>query len=207
MAQPPPLTGRSVARVEDERLVTGGATYVADLDDPRLAGRAQVVFVRSPHAHAEVLSVEVDQARRAPGVIDVVTAAEIDAFPPGAFAPSLDPIFAQPLLAEQRVRFVGEPVAAVVADSLAAAVDAAELVEVDYRRLEPVLDLDDAAADRVVLFPPGTGCPPPARRHRHRPPRRPGGRAPTPPPTPAGSAPIGRVPPPSTRRRWWCASG
>ncbi|MGF1599657.1 MAG: xanthine dehydrogenase family protein molybdopterin-binding subunit [Acidimicrobiales bacterium] len=96
---------------------------MADVDDRRLDGRAHVVFVRSPLAHARITGIDVAAVRRALGVIAVVTSADVDVFPAGRFAAPIHSIFAQPLLAESKVRFVGEPVAAVVADPVTAAVD------------------------------------------------------------------------------------
>ncbi|MCP3987897.1 MAG: xanthine dehydrogenase family protein molybdopterin-binding subunit [Actinomycetia bacterium] len=156
MTDPVPLTGQPIRRLEDERLVTGRATFVADLDDPRLVDRAHVVFVRSPLAHAEITGVDLDRARTAAGSLGVFSAAQVDVFPAGRFAPSLHPGFAQPCLAEKRVRYVGEPVVAVVAETMEAAVDIAELVDVSYERLEPVLDLATAGTNPVILFEPGT---------------------------------------------------
>ena len=145
-------TGRSIARSDDPMFLTGAAVYIADVDDERLAGRAHVAFVRSPFAHAVIESIDTSAAEARPDVVGVFTAADIDAFQPGAFAPTIPAIFAQPLLAESKVRFVGEPVAAVVAESPAAALDATELVEVSYEPLPAVVDLDDALSGETLLF-------------------------------------------------------
>lgn len=146
----------------DENLLflTGAATYLDDVRDPLIAGAAQAVFVRSLHAHATI-RVDVSDALRAPGVLAAISAADNRVWPVGAYARSISPRFAQPLLAESKVRFVGEPVAVIVADTREQAVDAAELVIVDYDELPPVLSLGDALADDVLLFADGDEC----RRH------------------------------------------
>jgi aerobic carbon-monoxide dehydrogenase large subunit len=144
-------TGQPARRVEDERLLTGAGRYV---DDIVLPGMLHLVAVRSPVAHARVVRVDPGAARAAPGVRAVVTHADVASLgrlpimrENGVQAADV-PI---PLLASDRVRFAGEPVAAVIATSRAAAADAAELVTVDYDELPAVVDLDDALAGRAVL--------------------------------------------------------
>ncbi len=148
--------GRPLPSPSAQRFVTGAASFGADLgpDELRVDGaqRTWVVFVRSPMAHATVSAIDTSAAIAAPGVVGVFTAADVDVFPAGGFAPGIGSIFAQPLLAESRVRYVGEPVAAVVAESAPAAVDAAELVVVDLEPLPAVIDLDDALAGSTLLF-------------------------------------------------------
>ncbi|HEY2576743.1 MAG TPA: xanthine dehydrogenase family protein molybdopterin-binding subunit [Streptosporangiaceae bacterium] len=139
------VLGTRVLRIEDQRLLTVGGTYVDDLDIPELAGAARVTFVRSPLAHALVTAVDASAARGEPGVIAVLT---------GEDAPPLpDEPLAEPLLAGERVRFVGEPVAMVITDGQYRGEDAAELVSVDYEPLPAVASLDDALADETLLFP------------------------------------------------------
>ncbi len=143
------ILGNWVPRVEDPRLLTAGGTYVADV---ALPGALQVAFVRSTSAHGRLLAVDTTAAAAAPGVVAVVTAADLDTpdlVPPLGLAPTM----ARPLLARDTVRFVGEPIAAVVADSLAAAVDATELVEVDVDPLPAVVDPEAAGSDEVLLHP------------------------------------------------------
>ena len=142
---------RRAPRVEDEVLLRGQGRYAADLPLP---GQAYAYFVRSPHAFARIVSIAVETARRAPGVVDVLTAADLDGVggigrhPPLA-GRSGKPLIVphRPALAAERVMHVGEPVAMVVADSAAAAQDAAELVAVDY---EPLAAVTDA---RAALLP------------------------------------------------------
>ncbi len=144
-------TGQPARRVEDERLLTGAGRYVGDL---QLPGMMHLVAVRSPVAHARVLAVRTAAARAAAAVRAVVTMADIA---PVGSVPIMTDNGAQaacvpiPVLAGDRVRFAGEPVAAVIADSQAAAVDAAELVEVDYAELPVVTEPADALTRRVVL--------------------------------------------------------
>ena len=101
--------GARVLRAEDDRFLRGQATYVEDLQLPELGDAVHVVFVRSTMAHAELVSVSVTEAAAAAGVVKVITAQDHDVVPVGAFAPEYPVAFAQPLLAERRVRYVGEP--------------------------------------------------------------------------------------------------
>ncbi|MEQ8717357.1 MAG: xanthine dehydrogenase family protein molybdopterin-binding subunit [Acidimicrobiales bacterium] len=141
------ILGHEVRRVEDPRMLRSGGVYVDDIDLP---GAAHVHFVRATTAHAELLDVDVSEAIGAPGVLAVVTGDDLDGH---ALAPLVgDAHFAQALLARGRVRYVGEPIAAVVATDRYLAADAAELVIVDYEPLPAVVDPRDALADDVVLF-------------------------------------------------------
>lgn len=142
------ILGTRVMRTEDTRLLTVGGTYVEDLRAPELAGAAHVTFVRSPLAHALITNIDASAARAAPGVVAVLTGADLAGLP----SPGDDPL-AEPMLAADRVRYVGEPVAMVLTDSRYQGEDAAELVSVDYQPLRPVLDIDDALADAELLFP------------------------------------------------------
>ncbi|MBB4931250.1 carbon-monoxide dehydrogenase large subunit [Lipingzhangella halophila] len=143
------VLGHPVRRVEDQRLVTGQASYVDNLNLP---GAAYVAFVRSPVAHARIRSVDTGPARRAPGVYTVVTADDITHHPVPLDGPQIPEAMRRRLLAHDAVRYVGEPVAAVVAETPAAATDALERVEVDYDPLPAVVDPREAATDSTVLF-------------------------------------------------------
>ena len=160
--------GQPLPRLEDEPFLKGAARYTADLDLP---GQAHAVLLRSPHAHAEIAGIEPAAARRAPGVLGIYTSADLQAAGIKAI-PSLTrtPPFAlgnadgsamadgsQYPLAVGRVRYVGEPVALVVAGTLAAAQDAAELIEVDYRPLPAVTGADAALAEDAPLLWPEVG--------------------------------------------------
>jgi CO/xanthine dehydrogenase Mo-binding subunit len=137
--------GRPVARTEDERFVRGRGRYVDDIDLP---GQLHAAFVRSIHANARLLAVEVAAAREAPGVRLVLTGRDLGDLnaPLPAFVP--DANMANPRtqlpLAVERVRYVGEAIAVVVADDRYRAEDAAALVAVDYEELPAVVDLRDA---------------------------------------------------------------
>jgi len=144
------VLGRPVLRSEDRALLTGAARY---LDDVALEGALHGVFVRSPMAHALIRSVDADEARAMPGVVGVFAAGDLGGLhmPPVEDSPE---VFARPLLAIDRVRFVGEPVAVVVAQTRAQATDAADIVAVDYEPLTPVIDPEQALEPGApILFP------------------------------------------------------
>ena len=134
-------TGASIKRSEDPRILTGKGRYV---DDIKLPGMLHAAFVRSPMAHGRVLAVDVSAAQALPGVVAVFTGADLEAMT----VPGQDPLFAMmsgggpapeyTLLATDKVRFMGDPVAVVVAESRYLAEDGCELVEVDYADLPPV---------------------------------------------------------------------
>ncbi len=144
------ILGNRVQRKEDPRLLTGGATYV---DNLRLPGAAYVTYVRSTMAHARIASIDVDDARSAPGVIGVFTAADIDLPPMTPGIPLLDQAMVRPFLADGVVRFAGEAIAAIVTEERSQGEDAAELVFVDYEPLPAVVDPEAAEQSEVVLFP------------------------------------------------------
>lgn len=140
---PGSILGTSVSRVEDPSLLRGEGTYV---DNMKVEGLAHLVFVRSPLASAEILSIDTSEAEKIEGVLGVFTAADLDiAAHHGFFA--LNDQVKRPPLAHDRVRFVGEAVVAVVAENKVAALDAAELVLVDYQELEPAVDMEFALSE------------------------------------------------------------
>ena len=147
------ILGTRVRRVEDPRYLEGRATYLDDLRDPRLAGAAHLVFVRSMFAHGRVVDVDVSETLAMPGVRAVFTAADLDLVPAGPGGMGAPAGMARPWLATDTVRFVGEPVAVVVADSVAQGVDASETVVVDIDPLPAVIGIDSAIGDDVLLFP------------------------------------------------------
>jgi aerobic carbon-monoxide dehydrogenase large subunit len=134
-------TGASVKRSEDPRILTGSGRYV---DDIKLPGMLHAAFVRSPMAHARVLSVDASAARELPGVVAAYTGAELEAMTiPGpdalmALMGWQGPMPEFTLLATDKVRFAGDPVAVVIAESRYLAEDGCELVEVEYEDLPPV---------------------------------------------------------------------
>jgi carbon-monoxide dehydrogenase large subunit len=147
------ILGNRVRRVEDPRFLTVGGTYTADVTDPLLDGAAHVTFVRSTAAHALLTGVDVSAARSLPGVVDVVVGTEVDLAPLAPSVPMLNEAMVRPFLAVDRVRYVGEPVAAVLTETAAQGADAIEAVWVDYEPLPAVVDPEQATADEVLLHP------------------------------------------------------
>ncbi|HXI94954.1 MAG TPA: hypothetical protein VNG04_02405, partial [Candidatus Acidoferrum sp.] len=147
---PGSILGHAVRRREDPRLITGAGRYVDDLEQDHCLHAA---FVRSSLAHAVIRAVDVAAAAAAPGVVAVFTAADLN-LPARVGFQMVPDAFARPPLADGRVRFVGEPVALVVAESPQAAADAAQLVGLDLEPLEVVVDAEAARhAGSVLLFP------------------------------------------------------
>src|SRR5215468_1364844 len=157
------LFGASVRRKEDPRFLRGEGRYV---DDIKLPGMLHAAFVRSPYAHARILSVKTEAARRLPGVAHVFAFADLErwmkplplfgAIPPGLAARVAVTMKQVPQLAmgRDRVRFVGEIVAMVLADSRALAEDGCELVEVEYEALPVVTDMVAGGESGAhVLYP------------------------------------------------------
>jgi aerobic carbon-monoxide dehydrogenase large subunit len=143
----PTLFGSAIKRREDPRLITGAATYV---DDIKLPGLTYAAILRSPYAHARITAINLGEARKAAGVIAVYTGADIkDRVAPVPCAwnpPNCDlKVPAHPLLAFEKVRYVGDGVAMVVADSRAAARDAIDLIDVDYDTLDGGVDPEKMA--------------------------------------------------------------
>jgi carbon-monoxide dehydrogenase large subunit len=134
--------GLPLRRGEDTRFLTGAAYYLDDFDPE---GAQQLAFVRSPHAHARLGTIDVEAARAAPGVSAVVTGADlmgrVQALPAGSVEDGVVADCGHPVLARNKVRYVGEAVAAVAARTRGEAEDAAELVLCDYEPLAPVLDV------------------------------------------------------------------
>ena len=150
------IMGTRVERREDPLFLTGAARYTADLDEPLLDGAAHVHFVRSTIAHARITELDVSEALTAPGVVAVFTMDDIeqagDLGPFGVAVPGMIPdALARPWLAAGVVRFVGEAVVAIVAETARQAVDAAELVIIDYDPLDVVVDPVEAATDAVLV--------------------------------------------------------
>ena len=146
------ILGNRVIRKEDPHILTGGGSYVDSLN---LEGARYVTFVRSTVPHALVRSIDTSAARTAPGVEAIYTADEVDIgpFPPNPFFPQLDQRFLRWPLAKDRVRFVGEPIVAIVAANRYLGADAAELVVIDYEPLPVVMDMEAAATNEILLFP------------------------------------------------------
>src|SRR3984885_1350163 len=139
------FVGQSVARTEDARILTGRGRY---MDDIVLPGMLEGAFVRSELGHARIASIDATRARSMPGVVAVITATELE----GAVGPLrveaeipnyLRPVFGP--LADEKVRYVGDPVAFVVAENRYLAEDARDAVEVDYEPLDAVVTMEQAA--------------------------------------------------------------
>ena len=144
------LLGNRVKRTEDPKFLTVGGTYVGDI---RLPNAAWAGFARATMAHARIASIDVSAAREMPGVIAVFTAEDLALTKaPSMFPGMVQPPFLRPFLATDRVRFVGECVAAIVAESVYQAADAAEMIVVEYEPLPVVVDVEQAARDEVILF-------------------------------------------------------
>lgn len=153
-------SGQSVRRLEDDALLAGAGQFTDDVSAP---DQVRLFFVRSPYPHARILSVDAQAARAMPGVLQVVSGAELAAagvkpmpgtsgFKRADGSASVSP--PRHVLAHERVRFVGEAVAAVVAQTLQQARDAAEAVMVDYEELPMVVDLNDATAPGAPALAP-----------------------------------------------------
>jgi carbon-monoxide dehydrogenase large subunit len=149
------LIGRAIERREDYRFLTGQGQYT---DDVVMPNQSYAYFLRSPHAHAKIRSIDTSKAEKAPGVLGVFTGkdtAGIGGLPCGWLITSIDGTPMKepkhPVLAEGKVRYVGDQVALVVAETLAQAKAAAELIEVDYEVLPAVTDTATAAKAKVAV--------------------------------------------------------
>ena len=146
------FTGQSIERVEDARLLRGEGRFAATI---AYRGMRHAAIVRSTHAHARVTSIDTSAALAAPGVVAVLTAADLAQVMTGPMAVMGPPgVKASPFhpLAADKVRLVGDPIAVVVADTEAAAHDARELVHVEYEPLGAVVDMVTAAAAGAPLL-------------------------------------------------------
>jgi carbon-monoxide dehydrogenase large subunit len=142
--------GQSIRRLEDPKFLLGKGGYI---DDMRVRGMLHAALVRSPHAHARIVSVDTSAAKALPGVFAVVTGAEAAEIsdPMPDFGPAADKHVWR-CLAVEKVRYVGEGVVAVLAESRYVAEDAADLVEIEYEPLEPVVDPEAAAQEAAPLI-------------------------------------------------------
>ena len=149
------ILGQRLVRKEDPALLSGEAQFVHDI---QLPGALYMAIVRSPYAHARIRSIDLSRALASPGVVAAFTGNDLQ----GEWAqpmPCAWPVTkdmrnpAHYPLAVDQVCYVGDAVAVVLATSNALAQDAREAVEVDYEELEAVVDLEDAASDRVVIHP------------------------------------------------------
>jgi len=144
------ILGNRVLRREDPKFLTVGGTYVADLDLP---GSVHLTFVRSSMAHAKIVSLDTSQAKAMPGVIGVYTNDDLGMANFPTIMGMTNAAMTPPMLASGTVRFVGEPIVAIVAETRESAADAAEWVIVEYEPLTVVIDPVEARKDNVLLFP------------------------------------------------------
>ena len=142
--------GASMKRREDPRLITGRGTYV---DDVKLVGMLHMALVRSPFAHANIKSIDTSAAQDSPGVVAIFTGAQLQeklgSLICGWVVPDTKEV-THPPLAFEKVRYTGDAVVAVIADSPATAADAALLVEVDYDELDAVVAMEQAMQDGTI---------------------------------------------------------
>lgn len=158
---PPSMFGVPALRSEDPRLIRGEGRYLENIP---IQGALRAMFVRSIMPHARLVGVDLAPARRAPGVVAVYTADDLGLppMPPsgnveGATGGRLEGIFGREVLARDTVRFVGEPFALILAESLGACEDAAELVVPEYEALRAVTDVERAVTDDAPLLWPARG--------------------------------------------------
>jgi aerobic carbon-monoxide dehydrogenase large subunit len=146
------ILGTRVLRTEDPKFLTTGGVYTEDVVDERLAGACHVFFVRSPVAHARITGIDVSAALAAPGVVAAFTGADLADLPviPPSMSGLMNAEMKQTLLATDKVRYVGEPVAVVVVEDPYQGEDAIELVAVDYDPLPAVLGFEPD--DSSLLF-------------------------------------------------------
>src|SRR5436190_16331202 len=149
--------GQPVRRFEDKRLLHGNGRFQ---NDNNLLGQAYAYVLRSPHAHARIRALDLSAAKAAPGVMLIMTGNDLVEAKLGVMGvpfqrkrPDGSPMFARAHLglAQSRVRYVGEPVAFVVAETLAQAKDAAELIDIDYEALPSVTDTAEAAEGKIDI--------------------------------------------------------
>jgi aerobic carbon-monoxide dehydrogenase large subunit len=150
--------GQPVPRFEDPRLIQGHGRYIADMTFP---GMAYGVVLRSPHAHARIRKLDLSASQAAPSVALIMTGDDLVEAKLGVMGvsfqrkrPDGSPMFARAFLglAQGTVRYVGEPVAFVVAETLAQAKDAAELIDIDYEALPSVTDTAEAAEGKIAVW-------------------------------------------------------
>ena len=164
-ANEPGVIGQSVRRKEDLRFITGAGQFT---DDVNMVRQTQAVFLRSPHAHAKIRSIDLTRAKAAPGVVAIFTGADltgVNGLPCGWLITGTDgkPMNEppHPVLAQGKVRYVGDQVALVIAETLHQAKDAAELIDVDYEVLPAVVNCVDAlkpGAPQLHEQAPGNKC-------------------------------------------------
>ena len=143
------ILGNRVLRKEDPKFLTTGGVYLDDLVDERLEGATYVAYARSGVAHGTIDGIDADEAREMPGVIAVFNAADLSLEPqPAAF----NPLVTRTLLASDKVRYVGEPVVAVIAETYEQAVDAVNTIFVDITPLPALVDVEEAMTSSTLIY-------------------------------------------------------
>jgi len=143
------ILGNRVLRKEDPKFLTTGGVYLDDLVDERLEGAGYVAYARSGAAHGTIDSIDADEAREMPGVIAVLTAADLGLEPhPAAF----NPLVTRTLLAADKVHYVGEPVVAVIAETYEQAVDAVNTIFIDISPLPALVDVEEAMESSTLIY-------------------------------------------------------
>ena len=150
------VIGEASSRVEDKKFLTGAGKYLDDLEFPDVC---YAVFIRSPHAHARILSLSTAIAKEMQGVLDIVTADDVELSKLNALKPFIQEnpntgerfsFVEQPLLAQNITRYQGEPIVLVIAATLAQALDASERVEIEYSPLPHVVDVKEAVSHKSI---------------------------------------------------------
>jgi carbon-monoxide dehydrogenase large subunit len=144
------ILGNRVLRKEDPKFLTTGGVYVDDLlDEPALLGALHVTYVRSTVAHGNITSIDTSDAASMPGIVAVFTGKDLGLeFVPSAYNPAAT----RTLLATDKVRFVGEPVVAIVSETREEGEDAIDAVIIDYDVLPALIDLEEAMASTTLLY-------------------------------------------------------
>src|SRR3990170_6502890 len=142
------ILGTRVKRIEDPKMLTAGGSYINDL---RLDDALHVTYVRSTMAHARLNSIDVTDARSADGVVAVYTFADLGMAPSQPMMPFMNQAMLRPMLAHGTVRFVGEPIVAILAETPSAGADAAELVSIAYEPLPVIVDPEIALTSELLF--------------------------------------------------------
>ena len=144
------ILGTRVLRKEDPKFLTTGGVYVDDMrNEPMLAGALHVTYVRSTVAHGIITSIDASDAQQMPGVVAVLTGADLGLEP---VASTFNPMATRTLLATEKVRYVGEPLAVIVSETREQGEDAAEMVIVDYDVLPALIDVEEAMKSSTLLY-------------------------------------------------------
>jgi aerobic carbon-monoxide dehydrogenase large subunit len=153
VTRPGSILGTRVLRTEDPAFLTRGAVYTDDVVDDALAGAVHVSFLRSPIAHARIVSIDTSAAEQAPGFVAAFTADDVALAPIAPMLPNIDTGFGRPLLASGTVRFVGEPVAVLVTERADQGEDLLDLIDAEFDPLPVAVDVRAAVSDEQLLFP------------------------------------------------------